>query len=102
MRTLEDFPHIINKLISLWGTKECRVYIKSLGLMEFSRIERAGFEHSAFYEVMLLLFIHDTVYPELVLTNTVEDAWSNNNELLVNNNSLQIFNDVHRDTIRLI
>lgn len=72
-----------------------------MGIIEFSRLERNGFDHDTFYEVMLLYFIHDDVFPQWRITNTVEDSWNNNNEIL-GGAGLQSFEEVHHNTIRVI
>lgn len=58
------YPHIYNKLILLWGTEECRLYISEL-LKDTRKDTRIGFPIEVAQELMSILAEHDRLYPYL-------------------------------------
>lgn len=99
--TIEEFPHISNNLVAMWGTMECRQYIISLGVIERTRPYRHGFSEDAFHDIVLLYYIHDDVFPQFAVTHTVGDSW-NNITSSVDTNTLASFEALHKHNIRII
>ena len=56
--SLEDFPHVLARLIAVWGTPECAPFLNSLVGDNRGGI-RVGFPEEAFREVLLLLQIQE-------------------------------------------
>jgi hypothetical protein len=60
--SIEDFPHVLNKLTALWGFTECGEYLDSL--IYDKRIGRNGFPYEAATDVMLMCYVHDDLFPK--------------------------------------
>ena len=61
LRTLEDFPHVIQKAVSLWGSQEGMDYLYSLVRDTRSGI-RSGFPLEVVEEIALLMRILAEAY----------------------------------------
>jgi hypothetical protein len=58
--SLEEFPHLMQKVTSIWGTKECRDFLNHL--VEDNRGgERIGFSVSVMQEIVALISVLDTL-----------------------------------------
>jgi hypothetical protein len=58
----QRFPHILAKLVSLWGKPEADAYLN--GLMVADRADRQGFPADAASELFRLSMIHGALQPE--------------------------------------
>ena len=59
---LDKFPHIQYRIELLWGSRDCRKYLKSLGVAD--RPNRKGFPFEAGMAIHSILELHDSEYPE--------------------------------------
>jgi hypothetical protein len=69
---LGTYPHIQHKLTSMWGTKDCRDFIKGLIFNTSGRVttsengvpKNQGFPLGVILVITDILILHDTQYPE--------------------------------------
>lgn len=54
----ERFPHVLDKIVQLWGTTDCEFYLADLLSPSYSggRYFRRGFPLEAWKEILLLLY----------------------------------------------
>lgn len=64
------YPHIVTKLYNTWGTVEFYPYIESLFLTD--RTNRRGFGDEEIKELLFLLVIHSSIFPD----ERIKDPWS--------------------------
>ena len=57
---LEGYPHVMSKLVKLWGTRSCMDYLQSL-LMDSRGGTRVGFSLPAYFEILFLMRVQDDV-----------------------------------------
>ena len=62
-----DYPHVSTKIIALWGSIECLQALEKLlcDVYNPSRGERLGFSLQAHREILALLKLHMTRWPNL-------------------------------------
>ena len=82
---MSKFEHLVSKLsseprlhmrvTSLWGSQECRDYIKELLIDNRDRYHSSvrGFTMEVFLTLDSLLDLHDAVFPQFKPSNTVWD-----------------------------
>lgn len=58
-----SFPRVINQISIIWGSPECRQYLKKLVVQEFDR-NREGFSYQVMNELNNLLDQHDSEFPQ--------------------------------------
>jgi hypothetical protein len=66
------YPHIVDRLIALWGKQHFYTYFDSLYLME--RTSRQGFELEILSDLMFLYTVHVIVYGD----SRPVDVWPSN------------------------
>lgn len=59
---LKDYPHIQKRLEIIWGTMECRKYLKSLCVID--REDRKGFPFEIIQTFVDLISLHDSAFPQ--------------------------------------
>jgi hypothetical protein len=57
---LEAFPHIVSKLVKLWGTRACLNYMQTL-LVDTRGGTRVGFNLATYFDILFLMRILDEV-----------------------------------------
>jgi hypothetical protein len=57
---LEAFPHIVSKLVKLWGTRACLSYMQTL-LVDTRGGTRVGFNLTTYFDILFLMRILDEV-----------------------------------------
>lgn len=55
------FPHVAEKIVTTWGTPDCRKYINTL-LTDTRDGQRKGFPPATASSIFQLLCIHDRLY----------------------------------------
>ena len=58
-QSLEQFPHVLAKIVELWGKPELDTYLQ--GLMLPDRVGRKGFPPDAAAEIFRLSFLHGSL-----------------------------------------
>lgn len=51
---LESYPRIAQRIVALWGYRECRDYLERLIMVDHTRGQRAGFPRAVEAELMFL------------------------------------------------
>jgi len=59
--SLEDMPHIRDRIVELWGGDECVAYLNQL-LRDNRGGKRSGFPLSVVQEILLLIDVQDTIF----------------------------------------
>lgn len=67
----QRFPHVLEKLTSVWGTPAADPYLQSL--MVTDRSDRQGFPMDVASEILRLSMLHDVLRPA---TLSVKKGWS--------------------------
>ncbi len=63
----EKFPHVLDKLVKLWGTPDIKPYFTDLlqpAGRGGGRMDRAGFPDKVWDEILHLKVLHDRAHPE--------------------------------------
>lgn len=69
-KPLKDYPHIISKIETYWGTKFCRKFLQELLLTD---TPRNGFPFQIVLAITDLIELHDELYPQLTPKQNVWD-----------------------------
>lgn len=59
----EQFPHILEKIVTLWDTPEAEPYLAELLRPNAGRFDREGFPDEAWDEILHLQVLHGKQYP---------------------------------------
>lgn len=72
---LTDYPHIVDKLNSIWGTRKCREYLQGLIFNSSGRVNDTpqGFPIVILTIITNLLEDHDRLFPQYLGAQT---AWN--------------------------
>ena len=62
LRSLEDYPHIVDQLTAIWGTRTGRDYLHRL-LHDNRAGQRTGFPLEVVEEILLLQHVADAAWP---------------------------------------
>src|ERR1700752_2397056 len=60
-KTLEDYPRVLEAIVSMWGFKELNVYFNKLVLDD--RGGREGFPPEVWDDITMLMRMHEDVMP---------------------------------------
>jgi len=62
---LEDYPHVVKRVVSTWCTPAFEPMMDGM-LLEANRFDRQGWPDDAFRELLLLRDIHRERFPHLI------------------------------------
>lgn len=74
----ENYPHVFEKLLELWGTAEMQPYLDEL--MMSRRPGRQGFPANAAAEVWALSAAYAKLHPALEPESPLNDLWSSDTD----------------------
>lgn len=78
-KTIEqNFPHVFEKLLELWGTDQMHAYLDEL--MMSRRPGRQGFPDAAAAEVWAVNGVYSKLYPPAESESPLNDLWSGDSD----------------------
>lgn len=74
----ENFPHVFERLLELWGTADMQPYLDEL--MMSRRPGRQGFPSQAAAEIWALSAAYNKLYPSAESESPLNDLWSSDTD----------------------
>lgn len=63
MSDIEQYPHVMKKIVDFWFTSECSTVLQTLCLVETTRDNREGFPFDVMSDLIMLQALHEQHFP---------------------------------------